>query len=193
MRFTTLLCSFAVMAFAFTAPVGASKQRAYSVRPGGVVYVDSLDWSNGTGLDTLGGTIDTLISADRDTSEMFQLANLKYLGAMFVYDQTQGTAGGTHSYICSLEVSIDGSNWYRPTASAAFSIASSADQTQPEIMVFYDATRADSVLTGANTRTSGSAMHIIGSARLGRFISVQASGAADTTFGHIILSKEYLP
>ena len=193
MRLTTLLCSFALLAFSFTAPASASKQRAYSVRPGGVVYIDTLDWSDGLGSGT-GGTIDTLIGTSaRDTSETFQLANLKYLGAMFVYNNIQGTAGGEYTFACSLEVSIDGSNWYRPVASAVFSTASSTDPAENHIMVLYDNTRSDSVLTGANTRTSGSAMHVIGSARLGRIISKQVAGAADTTFNRVILSKEYLP
>jgi len=188
---TLLFTTLALLAFAMVGSVEARSQHAYSVRPGGVVYVDTLDWSNGQGVGA-SGMVDTLIGATgRDTSEVFSLANLQFLGATFVHTNSQGTAGGTHSYICSLEVSIDGSNWFRPAAGPVFSTSSSADPWRGTPIVYYSDTR-DSVATEA-LLAAGDFRYIVGSARLGRFVSKQVSGAADTTFGTVVVYKEYRP
>jgi len=189
-KLIVLFSSLAMLVFAFADQADARKQHQYSLTPGGTVFIDSLCWSNGQGLGSTGSFIDTLIAADRDTSMNIQLANLRYLSGMFIYTNSQGTAGGTHTYRCSLEVSLDGSNWYRPAAEPVFSTASSVDPVVNTMITYYT-TDKDSVASQAEVG-GGAFRYVIGSARLGRFIAVQASGAADTTFGKLILGKEYI-
>ena len=173
-----LLCAVSVM---------AASPRAYPVvRHGDRVYVDSLAWSNGQGLGA-GGLIDTLVAASlRDTSDSFPLTNLAWLSAMQKYDAKTNVAG---TVTCSLEVSLDGTNWFRPETEAVFSSAASAiDHT--DWVVLYASAGFDTMVT-ADEVSGGTAQSVVGASRLGRFVTVMSTATADTVFSQVYTLRQY--
>ena len=176
-RLVILLLAVALVGLAFTGV--EAKTHRYQLGTPGWAVVDSLRWSNGRGLAT-GGYVDTLIASDRDTSAEFTIADAKFVSAMFDYDTRQGTAGGTFALTCSLEVSLNGSDWYRPVAGPRFSTTSSADPVRGTMRVYAVEGMQDSV-AAENEVASGVFSRIVQSALKGRFIVVQTAGAADTT------------
>jgi len=155
---------------------------------GSKVYQDSIVWDEGAG-----SFIDTLIGATAaDTSRIIPIDNLEAFSAMFIYTNSQGTAGGTHALSCSLEVSIDGSNWYQPPTTPVFSTSSSADPAANSMIVYY-AAGADSMIGDPNLISGLTPKTFIAASRFARLRSVQASGDADTTFLKVITFRSHKP
>lgn len=177
------LAAFLVMAVS----VGA-QSRSYPLDRGAKAYMDSIKWSNNHGIGTGGYICSLRAAADIDTSASFTLSNIQNMGAMFLWDTRQGTAGGTHAVSCSLAVSIDGSNWMTATGIPLWSTAVSADPTEASIVVF--ASDQDSAVTATDIPgPRGNAL--IRACRLGRFVCAQASGAADSTLLKVFLYRQY--
>jgi|GEM_PF-6299899 len=181
-----ILCG---LALAFIVALGAvtdadAKLRSTDLDSGTRTYADTLNWSNGDGLTTVGTELDTIIgTAGKDTTTTeITLANLRTLSFYWDVDQRQGTAGGTQSVICSLQVSIDKLNWV--SVEPVFSTASSADFTGYKT-VFHPF--ADTSDVGAYD------MARIGSARFGRLKIETAGGAADTVISTVIAGWSYNP
>ena len=166
-----------------------AQNRSFVIDRGARAYMDTLRWSNKHGIGT-GGLIDTNAGAStKDTSMTFEAANLKSCSVVFTWTNAQGTAGGTHVMSCSLMVSNDGATWYTPLNQPVFTTAVSANPANSELRVYYSPT-ADS--TALENKVAGPAfMKMVGSSRLFRFKTSQATGAADTTFLKAVMFRQY--
>jgi len=182
----------AVVMLCLTAGLAVAKQHAWPIKSyGDRSYVDSLAFRNGDGADSTGSIIDTLIGSSRDTSEMFSLMNLKSLSAMHMATFSYGASSGIQVMTCSLEVSQNGANWYRPAGEAVFSRATSADGVNKMIVLFED-TQIDTPVTHGEV-SGRSAMSAVGSAMWGRFVTVRTTHATtDTAFSKVVTHRQYL-
>lgn len=169
--------------FAFATQSFAGNKRSYTLDPGTKTYVDTLEWSNGVGLTAGTSQIDTIIGASgKDTTSItVQIANLEEMAAFYSTTNSQGTAGGTHTFQCSLQVSLDNTNW--TTVSPVFTTSSSADNSGYAVL-FKEGMLDTSVVGGQN-------LDKISAARYARFFTRQASGAADTTFFKLVLGWKH--
>jgi len=185
-RGTLSVALVALLLFAAGAAVADGSHAYPVVSYGDRSFVDSLAWSNGQGLGT-GGLVDTLVAASlRDTSDAFPLTNLAWLGAMW---KTDFKTNVSDAVTCSLEVSMDGTNWVRPAGMAVFSTAASAaDGT--DWCVFFSNVDIDAPVT-ANNVSDKAAQAAIGVARLGRFVTATATQTADTLFSQIYVHRQY--
>jgi len=185
---TAILSSFMVA----SVYAGPSASYSYLKDRGARVYVDTLRWSNNHGIGT-GGLVDTLkAAADVDTTTEIQLSNLEALSAFFSVKGAQGTAGGTHTTSCSLEVSLDGTNFMTVTGTPIYTLSSSPGATASKAFRVYYAVDGDSAVTATDIPGPRTRMVIQGS-RLGRFKCAQASGAADTSFVTLVVYRSYKP
>lgn len=148
----------------------------------GVGFADSLRFSNGHGIGT-GGWKDTLhVSLKgglRDTSQVFDLQNLRRLGVMWKLDNRQGGATGidTFSFACSLQVSIDKSNWDVSGNFPVFTNAASTD-VAAVLYTYYVEGLLD---TAGRTQTNDLwGQQAIACARWGRFVTVSTLDTVDT-------------
>uniref|UniRef100_A0A6H1ZAD7 Uncharacterized protein n=1 Tax=viral metagenome TaxID=1070528 RepID=A0A6H1ZAD7_9ZZZZ len=153
----------------------------------------SVIWSNERGIGT-GGTIDTLLGADKDTSTIFQLDNLQSLGAIFVVNVQQGAAHGIDTAAvlsCSLQVSIDGTNWVSLRNEPSFTHASSADPAGNVMIVWYaEGALGDSIIGDGNVAGPNSRAYI-DAARLGRLVLIQTADNNDTSYTQVQVHLEY--
>ena len=180
MRRFTILLTIATLLLGAVA-VDAVQFKEYGVTRGGKSYVDSLEW-NSAGSDSTNLKVDTLIgTAQKDTTtSLIPIANIESMGLWFEHDQRQGTAAGTQSINCSMQVSNNGTDWV--PADVVFShVASSDTTTYINCIVPY-------YLSGDTTaRVSNN----VWTARYARFIVTFAGGAADTAINVGILSRRY--
>jgi len=178
-----LVCGLALSASAQTS-------KTFMLNTGVTGYVDSLLWSNGSGLSTT--KLCTLKAAtDRDTSNTFELSNLKAFTAWIDITNKQGTAGGTHAVACSLMVSMDGNTWFTNSLFPVWATASSTDPIDPAPVIYVAA--GDSASTNVAGVASTTAQRLLKSARFGRLKVKQLSGAADTSIVTITTYRQYDP
>jgi len=162
--------------------------------PGARVYVDTMRWSNNHGLGT-GGLQDTLKgTADVDTTTEIDLANLEAFSAMILVGGTN-TDGGTQTASCSLEVSLDGTNFFTSTGIPVWyhgtSITSKTALIK-KLRVYY-AQYADSTVTDVDSTVANPRGILkLRAARLGRWKCTHtATTATDTTFITLIAYRSY--
>lgn len=158
---------------------------------GARVYVDTMRWSNNHGLGT-GGLKDTLKgSSDKDTTTIIPLDNLEAMSYMLIANGT--TNGGTLS--CSLDVSLDRTNWKTETGIGIFATATSVTTSIKRLRVLYAG--PDSIVgSGVDSVTySVRGKAKLGSYKWGRFRTIFASGgtATDTVFVTLVTLRSYKP
>lgn len=149
-------------------------------------YVDALGWKTHAGT----GTICTLVyNTGRDTSRVFSLAGLRFMSAMLDF-RIVNTGASTHTLVCSLEVSQDGTNWYRAAAQPLLSVGTLSD-VAPVMRTYLHAANRDTALTA--TEVAGRSLQdAIGGSLYGRFIAKHnAADAGDTTFFTVTTHRAY--
>jgi len=179
-----------------------SASYSYLKDRGARVYVDTMRWSNKHGIGT-GGLIDTMVlSAEVDTTTELDIANLEAMSAMFRIGGVQTTAGGTGTTQCSLDVSLDGTNWITNAGIPLFSTTATAGSktTLSTAMRTYFAVDVDSVVTATDV-PSVRGKAVMQGARLARFRCVRTSFATngstpvltDSAFLRLIVLRSHKP
>ena len=183
-----------IVLFAVFGLLVAAQATSTQLKPSGDrSFSYSVIWSNEVGQGA-GGTIDTLLGSDKDTSTAFSLDNLQSLGAIFVVNVQQGAAHGIDTAAvlsCSLQVSIDGTNWITVPNEPSFTHASSADPAGKNMIVWYsEAAMSDS--SAGDVDVAGSAsMSYVDAARLGRLVIIQTADNNDTSYTQVQVHLEY--
>ena len=173
-----LIAAVAILLLAVLVPVVQGQTSTpYTVERGAVAYTDTLLWHKGLS----NAKTCTLIAAEKDTSQKFDLANIEVFAAIFHHTKGQGRAGDSVTYAlgCSLQVSIDGQNWLTPTGMPVYQVTATASSSEPLHYVY--ASEIDSVVTLSDVGMGRAKAHVIG-AKWGRFILTQTADLKDTCY-----------
>jgi len=163
---------------------------SYLKNRGARVYVDTVRWSNNHGIGT-GGLRDSLRgTSDKDTSSEFDIANLEAMSVMIIANEagTSGTAS------CSLDVSLDGTNWSQEKGIVIWARASSIVNTTKALRVVY-ATDVDSAATDVDsTFSSPRGKAKIQAARLARLRTIAVTGGGvDSVYITAVVYRSFKP
>ena len=166
--------------------VADAELRSYDVPKSGVSLVDSLSFRR-AGNPT---RVDTLIGASRKdtTTNIIPLAGLKSWAVNWLYTDAPGpTTSGTWALRCTLQVSIDSTNWISISpGQGVWAHTASRDTTVYQVL--YTGDLADSAVGVANGPFT---KRMIDTHRFARFILTVANSADDTVYVRAVQSRIY--
>ncbi len=168
----------------------AQAVRRHLVETGAAAYTHTLRWTGGTTVSRLVAT------GPRDTSETFDLANLKTLSAVFrPYDRV-GTDSRTIR--CSLDVSLDGVTWINSSLLQAYASGAITTTTPGPTFISF-LTSQPAYADSANVHSTAGGLwrdhqKVLRAVRYGRFrIHATQSNATDTIYVQTTVYREHGP